>query len=90
MHRVQNVGMWWKLAGLFIVTALLVFGLIPTRAPGAGHFIWRGYAGPFPPPYSPSLREVVEGMHLTPSSAIAIGGVLLMAGFAALHIIRAK
>jgi hypothetical protein len=82
--------MWWKLAGLFIVTVLLVFGLIPTRAPGTVILYFRGYSGPLPPPQAPSLREIVEGMYLTPSSAIAIGGVLLMAGFAAFQIIRMK
>ncbi|AJP73917.1 hypothetical protein TS85_22120 [Sphingomonas hengshuiensis] len=75
--------MWWKLTFLGIVTAGLIFSLIPIRT----HAVMIDPASP-PPPTRWTLRFIVSNMYLTPGTLIVICLVLAAAGYITLRIVR--
>ncbi|MFN3388582.1 MAG: hypothetical protein ACK40O_06580 [Allosphingosinicella sp.] len=75
--------MWWKLAGLFVLAASLVFAVIPIRT----------HAIVFDPatvsaPKALSLADTVGNMYLTPGTVLLIVFILAVAGFVALKVLR--
>jgi len=75
--------MWWKLTILGIVTAGLIFSVIPIRT----HAVLVDPANP-PPPTRWTLRFIVSNMYLMPGTMIAICMILAVAGYIAFRIVR--
>ena len=77
--------MWWKLAGLLVLTAILIKLAIPFRT--------RAII------YDPLMRQTVHPLpkfwsldyaYLTPGSAVIILVVLAAAGFVAIKVVRGQ
>jgi hypothetical protein len=77
--------MWWKLAGLLIVTALLVVSVIPIRTHAVAYDPMHD-----PPPSRPSLLDILGSMYLTPGRAVLILVILGIASFVAMKVIRGQ
>lgn len=77
--------MWWKLVGLAVLTAVLVFVVIPIRTHAV---IYDPMTEP--PLTSPSFGEMLGNMYLTPNAALLILIILTMAGFIAFKIVRGR
>lgn len=75
--------MWWKFTILGIVTAGLIFCMIPIRT----HAVMIDPANP-PRPTRWTLRFIVSNMYLTPGTMIVICLVLAVAAYIAFRIIR--
>lgn len=75
--------MWWKLGILVIVTAGLIFFIIPIRT----HAVLFDPANP-PPPTRWTLSSAVSNMYLTPGAIALICAVLAVAGYLAFRIVR--
>lgn len=73
--------MWWKLSALLVVTAALVFVIIPIRTHAVKY-------DPLNPPPRPTLSQMIGNMYLTPSSALLIVLILAVAVIVALRVIR--
>lgn len=77
--------MWWKLAGLLVVTTLLIVGAVPIRTHAVGYDPLKVQA---PPP--PSILDVFGNMYLTPTSAVLTLAILGAASFVAVKVIRGQ
>jgi uncharacterized membrane protein len=75
--------MWWKLVGLFALTALLVFAVIPIRTHAVGYDPMAG-----PPPERPPFSQLFSNMYLTPATGVLILLILAVATFVALKVVR--
>lgn len=75
--------MWWKLLGLLVVTAALVFAVIPIRT----HAIIYDPMNQAPP-LPGSFGDMLENMYLTPGAALVILFVLAVASFMAFKVYR--
>ena len=75
--------MWWKLGILLIITAGLIFSVIPIRT----HAVLIDPTNP-PPPTRWSLSFIISHMYVTPSTVALIGAILVLAGFIAFRIVR--
>lgn len=76
--------MWWKLTGLFLITAVLVFSVIPIRTQAIMYDPLRE-----PPPTRDfSISGTIANMYLTPATPILVGVIVAASAFAALKIIR--
>lgn len=76
--------MWWKLAGLVVVTAVLIYAFIPIRT----------QVGVYDPlnesaPADPSFADLLAAsMYLTPGSVLIVLVILAVASFVAFKVIR--
>ena len=75
--------MWWKLIGLFVLTAALVVALIPIRTHAIAYDPMSE-----PPPERGSLADVFSNMYLTPGTVLLILCIVAVAGFVASKIVR--
>ena len=78
--------MWWKLAGLVVVMAVLIYAVIPIRTQV-------GVYDPLnePPPANPSLGDwLAAPMYLTPSTVLVILLILAVASFVAFKVLRRR
>ena len=76
--------MWWKLTGLFLATAVLVFSVIPIRTQAIMYDPLRE----LPPTRGFSISAMVANMYLTPVTGILIAVILAASAFVALKITR--
>lgn len=75
--------MWWKLLGLVVLTAVLVFAVIPIRTRAIVYAPMNE-----PPPEPPSFGDLLSNMYLTPGTVLLIVFILAVASFVALKIVR--
>ena len=73
--------MWWKLVGVALCTALLVFAVIPIRTRAV-------VFDPANPPPPPPLFAPISSMYLTPFTVVQIGIILVVAAIIAVRIVR--
>ena len=77
--------MWWKLAGLVVVTAVCALAVIPIRT----------HAVAYDPTKEPSLArtsviDILGSMYLTPRSAVMVLLILALAAFVAMKVLRGQ
>lgn len=77
--------MWWKLLGLLVLTAALVFAVIPIRTRAVLYDPMTE-----PPPESPSFSDLLSNMYLTPGTVLLILFILGVAGFIAFKVVRGQ
>ncbi len=75
--------MWWKLVALAVLTAVLVFAVIPVRTQALGYDPMNE-----PPPERGSFLDMLASMYLTPGSVLLIVLILAAAGLLAFNIVR--
>ncbi len=75
--------MWWKLLGLLVLTAVLVFAVIPIRTRAVIYDPVNE-----PPPERPSFGDLLSNMYLTPSTLLLIVFILAVASFVAFKVVR--
>lgn len=75
--------MWWKLSGVAVLTAALIFVVIPIRT----HAVWYDPASP-PSPQRWNLTNVIANMYVTPGTLAVIAIILAGAAAIAFRIIR--
>lgn len=75
--------MWWKLGALFVLTAVLIFVIIPIRS----HAVIYDPAKD-PPPSPPSIWDMIGNMYLNPAAMMLIAVILGIAGFMAFKVVR--
>lgn len=75
--------MWWKLALLVIVTAGLIFCIIPIRT----HAVLIDPVNP-PPATRWTLWSMVSNMYLSSGTIALIGVTIAVAGYIAFRIVR--
>ncbi len=75
--------MWWKLAGLIVLTAALVFSVIPIRT----HAILYDPVNDAPPSRT-SLSDMLGDMYLTSGTIVLIVSILAVAGYVAFKVVR--
>lgn len=78
--------MWWKLVGLVVLTAVLIYAVIPVRTQV-------GVYDPMnePPPANPSLADwLAAPMYLTPDTVLLILLILAVASFVAFKVFRRR
>lgn len=76
--------MWGKLTGLFLLTAVLVFSVIPVRT----HAIMYDPVTEPPPTRDFSISGIIANMHMTPLTLTLIAVILAASAVAALKITR--
>ena len=77
--------MWWKLSVLALITTILVIASIPIRTHAVAFDALDETA-----PALLSISDLVGAMYLTPGSALLIIGILAVAGFLAIRIVRGR
>ena len=77
--------MWWKLGILSIVTAALIFCIIPIRT----HAVLIDPANP-PPPTKWTLSFIISNMYLTVGTVGLIGILLVVASYIGFRIVRSS
>jgi ABC-type antimicrobial peptide transport system permease subunit len=75
--------MWWKLSGLLVLTAALVFAVIPIRT----HAVVYDPLNE-PPPERGSFGDVLGNMYLTPGTVLLILCIVAVASFVAFKVVR--
>lgn len=73
--------MWWKLGGLFILTAALCLAVIPIRT----------HAVTYDPSSSPApwtFKAVLANMYLTPTASLLLATIVAVAAFVAFKVLR--
>ena len=75
--------MWWKLAGLFLLTAALCLSVIPVRT----HVVMYD---PSNPPAPSTLRAMVANMYLTPTASLLIAAIVGIAALIAFKVLRGQ
>ena len=75
--------MWWKLLGLLLLTATLVFVVIPIRT----HAVVYDPVND-PPPEPPSLGDFLGALYLTPGTVLVILLIVGVASFVAFKVVR--
>lgn len=75
--------MWWKLGILSIVTAAVIFCVIPIRT----HAVLIDPEHP-PPAFKLTLLFIVSNMYFTPATLALIGVLLSMATYIGFRIVR--
>ena len=75
--------MWWKLLGLLVLTAALVFAVIPIRTRAVIYDPVNG-----PPPERPTFGDLLSNMYLTPATVLLILFILGVASFVAFKVFR--
>lgn len=75
--------MWWKLTVLVIVTAGLIFCVIPVRT----HAALFNPANPRPVPRW-TLSSMVSNMYLTTGTAALICAIMVVAAYLAFRVVR--
>lgn len=73
--------MWWKLVALSLITAVLIFSVIPIRT----HAV---LIDPAKPPPKWTLSSMVASMYLTPGTVGMICILLAVAAYIAFRIVR--
>jgi hypothetical protein len=68
--------MWWKLGGLFLLTATLCVSVIPIRTHAVMY-------DPSNPPAPWTLRSMLANMYLTPTAGLLIAAIVGVAAFVA-------
>jgi vacuolar-type H+-ATPase subunit I/STV1 len=74
---------WWKLGGLLVLSAALIFVIIPIRSEVVIYDPAKE-----PPPTPPSLWNMIGNMYLTPGTMMLIATILSIAAFAAFKVVR--
>jgi uncharacterized membrane protein len=77
--------MWWKLVGLFALTAALIVAVIPIRTHAVAYDPMNE-----PPPGRASFGDMLSNMYLTPGTVLLILIILAVASFVALKVIRGQ
>lgn len=77
--------MWWKLAGLGVLTAALVFAVIPIRT----HAVVYDPVNE-PPPEGVSFGAMLGNMYFTPGTVLLIVFILTAAGVVAHQVVRGR
>jgi type II secretory pathway component PulF len=75
--------MWWKLCGLFVLTAALCLAVIPIRT----------HAVMYDPSNAPApwtFKAMLANMYLTPTAGLLIATILAVAAFVALRVLRGQ
>lgn len=75
--------MWWKLAGLVVLTGALCLLVLPIRTHAVMY-------DPSNPPKASTLREFVASMYLTPTAWLLIVVILAGAAFVVFKVIRGQ
>ena len=75
--------MWWKLGGLFVLTAALVFAVIPIRTHAVAYDPMTEQ-----PPHRDTFRDVLSNMYFTPGTVLLILCIVAVASFVALKVVR--
>lgn len=75
--------MWWKLSLLVVVSAALIFCVIPIRT----HAVLIDPTKP-PPATRESLWSLVSNMYLTSGTVALIGAIIAVTGYIAFRIVR--
>lgn len=75
--------MWWKLTGLFVLTAALVFAVIPIRT----HAVAYDPLSEQPPLGGP-IADILAALYLTPGTVLLILCIGAGASFVALKVVR--
>jgi uncharacterized membrane protein len=75
--------MWWKLIGLLVLTAALVFAVIPIRTHAVVYDPMNE-----PPPVRSSFGQMLGNMYLTPVTALLVLLILAVATFVAFKVLR--
>jgi hypothetical protein len=75
--------MWWKLTVLFVLTAALVFAVVPIRTHAVAY-------DPLvePPPEFGSIADILANMYLTPGAVLLILCIVAGASFVAFKVVR--
>lgn len=75
--------MWWKLGGLFLLTATLCVSVIPIRTHAVMY-------DPSNPPAPWTLRSMLANMYLTPTAGLLIAAIVGVAAFVAFKVLRGQ
>lgn len=75
--------MWWKLGGLFLLTAAICLAMIPIRTHAVMY-------DPSSAPASWTLRAMLANMYLTPTAGLLIVAIVAAAAFVALKVLRGQ
>ena len=75
--------MWWKLGGLFVLTATLCLSVIPIRT----HAVMYDASNP-PAPWT--FRAMLADMYLTPTAGLLIAAIFAVAAFVAFKVLRGQ
>lgn len=75
--------MWWKIVGLVVLTAVLIYAVIPIRTRAVIYDPVNE-----PPPAPVSFGDTLGAMYLTPGTAVLILLILAVAGFVAFKVLR--
>jgi len=75
--------MWWKLSGLFVLTAALCLSVIPLRTHAVIY-------DPSKPPAPWTLRAMLAAMYLTPTAGLLIAAIVGVAAFVAFKVLRGQ
>lgn len=75
--------MWWKLGGLAVLTAVIIFCVIPIRS----HAVLIDPTNP-PRPHKWTLSAVIHNMYFTPGTLAWIAAIFLVAVFLGVRIVR--
>jgi hypothetical protein len=75
--------MWWKLGGLFVLTAALIFAVIPIRT----HAVVYNPINE-PPLQRGSFGDLLSNMYFTQSTVLLILCIVAVAGFVAFKVLR--
>ena len=73
--------MWWKLVGVVVLTAALIFAVIPIRTHAVLY-------DPSKPPQRPSISDILSNMYLTPMAGLLIGLILVIAALVTVKVVR--
>ena len=77
--------MWWKLGGPVVLTAALVFSVIPIRTRPVAYDPLNE-----PPPGRGTFGDLLGNMHLTPFTGLLILAILGAASFVAFKVLRGQ
>jgi hypothetical protein len=75
--------MWWKLAGILVLTAALCVSVVPIRTHAVMH-------DPSNPPQPPTLKLMFANMYLSPTTGLLIAVILAGAAFVAFKVISGQ
>jgi hypothetical protein len=75
--------MWWKLTGLFLLAAALVFAVVPIRT----HALLYDVTTDAPSGH-PSFANTIGIMYLTPGTVLTILCIVAVTGYAAYKVAR--
>ena len=82
-YQTGGSGMWWKLGGLLVLTAVLCLSLLLVRTHAVTY-------DQFNPPKPWTLRLMLANTYLTPTAGLLIAIILAGAAFVAFKVIRGQ